>query len=330
MELENIDNLIALRLSNQIDEEQNYILTEWLNQSEKNMLYFQEIEKIWKLSDDNSPNFNPDVNSAWAKVQSELKLNKEAKVVSINKPSFKLYRIAAAVVVLLGLGVFILNSVKSPEMIQYATNTNETKEIILPDNSKVTLNANSSLTYPENFDGNTRSVELKGEAFFDVTKNKEKAFIIKTFDTYTKVLGTSFNIKAFSQNENVTVSVATGKVEVGFLSNDLKVQLVPGNTAIVDVKNLGIQKVENNIENITAWKTGVLVFEDQLLSVLINDIELFYNVNIEADSKILDCHFTGTFNKPELTEILNVLELTNGITHLEKNGTIYLNGKGCL
>lgn len=330
MEMETIDNLIALRLSNQINKEQNIILTEWLNQSDKNMLYFQEIEKIWNLSDDNSSNFNPDVNAAWSKVQSELKLNKEAKVVSINKPSFKLYRIAAAVIVLLGLGIFILNSVKSPEMIQYATNTNETKEIILPDNSKVTLNANSSISYPENFDGNTRSVELKGEAFFEVTKNKDKAFIIQTFDTYTKVLGTSFNVKAFSQNENVTVSVATGKVEVGFLSNDLKVQLVPGNTAIVDVKNIGIQKVENNIENITAWKTGVLVFDDQLLSVLINDIELLYNVNIEADSKLLDCHFTGTFNKPELTEILNVLELTNGITHEEKDGTIYLNGKGCL
>ncbi len=330
MEMETIDNLIALKLSNQITEEQNILLTEWLNQSDKNVQYFHDLEKIWKLSDDSDSKFNPDVNAAWNKVQSELKLKQEAKVVSINKPRFKLYRIAAAIVVLLGLGVFIYNSVKSPEMVQFATNANETKEIILPDNSKVILNANSSISYPENFEGNTRNVELKGEAFFEVTKNKEKAFIIQTFDTYTKVLGTSFNVKALSENENVRVSVATGKVEVGFLSNDLKVQLLPGNTAIIDVKNIGIQKLENSIENITAWKTGVLVFDDQLLSVLINDIELYYNVNIEADPKLLDCHFTGTFNNPQLSEILNVLELSNGITHTENEGTIYLSGKGCL
>lgn len=330
MEMETIDNLIALKLSNQITEEQNILLTEWLNQSDKNVQYFHDLEKIWKLSDDSDSKFNPDVNAAWNKVQSELKLKQEARVVSINKPSFKLYRIAAAIVVLLGLSVFIYNSVQSPEMVQFATNANETKEIILPDNSKVILNANSSISYPENFEGNTRNVELKGEAFFEVTKNKEKPFIIQTFNTYTKVLGTSFNVRALSENENVRVSVVTGKVEVGFLSNDLKVQLVPGNTAIIDVKNIGIQKVENSIENITAWKTGVLVFDDQLLSVLINDIELYYNVNIEVDSKLLDCHFTGTFNNPQLSEILNVLELSNGITHTENEGTIYLSGKGCL
>lgn len=329
MEMETIDNLIALRLSNQINEEQNTILNEWLNQSDENKKYFHDVERVWNLTDIDST-FNPDVNAAWNKIKAELKLSQEAKVVSINKPGFKLYRVAAAVVVLLGLGIFLYNSVKSPEMVQYATNENETKELILPDNSKVILNANSSISYPEKFDGDVRNIELKGEAFFEVTKNKEKPFIINTYDTYTKVLGTSFNVKALSENENVTVSVATGKVEVGFLSNDLKVQLTPGNTAIIDVKNIGIQKVENSVENITAWKTGVLTFDDQLLSVLINDIELLYNVNIEADSKILDCHFTGTFNKPELTEILNVLELSNGITHSEKDGIIYLNGKSCL
>lgn len=329
MEMETIDNLIALRLSNQINEEQNTILNEWLNQSDENKKYFHDVERVWNLTDIDST-FNPDVNAAWNKIKAELKLSQEAKVVSINKPGFKLYRVAAAVVVLLGLGIFLYNSVKSPEMVQYATNENETKELTLPDNSKVILNANSSISYPEKFDGDVRNVELKGEAFFEVTKNKEKPFIINTYDTYTKVLGTSFNVKALSENENVTVSVATGKVEVGFLSNDLKVQLTPGNTAIIDVKNIGIQKVENSVENITAWKTGVLTFDDQLLSVLINDIELLYNVNIEADSKILDCHFTGTFNKPELTEILNVLELSNGITHSEKDGIIYLNGKSCL
>lgn len=329
MEMETIDNLIALRLSNQINEEQNTILNEWLNQSDENKKYFHDVERVWNLTDIDST-FNPDVNAAWNKIKAELKLSQEAKVVSINKPGFKLYRVAAALVVLLGLGIFLYNSVKSPEMVQYATNENETKELILPDNSKVILNANSSISYPEKFDGDVRNIELKGEAFFEVTKNKEKPFIINTYDTYTKVLGTSFNVKALSENENVTVSVATGKVEVGFLSNDLKVQLTPGNTAIIDVKNIGIQKVENSVENITAWKTGVLTFDDQLLSVLINDIELLYNVNIEADSKILDCHFTGTFNKPELTEILNVLELSNGITHSEKDGIIYLNGKSCL
>lgn len=325
-----IDNLIALKLSEQINQEQNIQLTEWLNHSEENQKYYNDIEKIWNLSDIDSK-FNPDVNIAWNKLQKELNLAKnEAKVVSINKPKFSMYRVAAAIIVLLGLSVFLYNTMKSPAMIEYATNANETKEIILPDNSKVILNANSTLKYPEEFRGKTRSVELKGEAFFDVTKDKDHAFIISTFDAYTKVLGTSFNIKALSAAEKITVSVVTGKVEVGLSTSDLKTQLIPGNTAIVDLQNTNIEKVENSIENINAWKTGVLNFDDQLISVLINDLELLFNVEIEANANILNCHFTGSFNKPELSEILNVLELSNGITHSEKDGVIYLEGKGCL
>lgn len=330
MEKEIIDNLIALKLSEQINQEQNIQLTEWLNQSDENQQYFNDIEKIWNLSDIDSK-FNPDVNKAWNKLQNELNLTKnEARVVSMNKPKFNLYRVAAAIIVLLGLSVFLYNTMKSPVMIEYATNTNETKEIILPDNSKVILNANSSIKYPEEFRGKTRNVELRGEAFFDVTKDKDHAFIISTFDAYTKVLGTSFNIKALSATEKITVSVVTGKVEVGLSESNMKIQLVPGNTAIVDMQNTNIEKVENTVENIMAWKTGVLNFDDQLISVLVNDLELLFNVKIEANANILNCHFTGSFNKPELSEILNILEISNGITHTEKDGVIYLEGKGCL
>lgn len=330
MEKELIDNLIALKLSGQINQDQNIKLTEWVNLSAENQQYYNEIEKIWNVSDLDS-NFNPDVNKAWSKLQKELNLTvNDSKVISINKPKFNIYRIAAAITVLLGFSVILYNTMKSPAMIEYATNANETKEIVLPDNSKVILNANSTLKYPEKFSGDTRSVELKGEAFFDVSKDKEHAFIISTFDAYTKVLGTSFNIKALSASEKVTVSVVTGKVEVGLVNGNAKTQLVPGNTAIVDMQQSNIEKVENSINNINAWKTGVLHFDDQLISVLINDLELLYNVNIEANSTILNCHFTGSFNKPELSEVLNILELSNGITHFEKDGVIYLEGKSCL
>lgn len=325
-----IDNLIALKLSKQINQEQNIQLTQWLNQSEANQKYYNDIENIWNLSDIDSK-FNPDVNKAWNKLQNELNLAKnEARVVTMNKPKFSMYRVAAAIIVLLGFSVFLYNTMKSPAMIEYATNTNETKEIILPDNSKVILNANSTIKFPEEFRGKTRNVELKGEAYFDVTKDKEHAFIISTFDAYTKVLGTSFNIKALSATEKITVSVVTGKVEVGLSNGDLKTQLVPGYTAIVDMQNTNIQKVENSVDNMNAWKTGILNFDDQLISVLINDLELLFNVEIEANANVLNCHFTGSFNKPELSEILNILEISNGITHTEKDGVIYLEGKGCL
>lgn len=330
MEKEYIDNLIALKLSNQINNTQNIELNEWLIQSDDNLKYFQEVEKIWNISDaDNT--FNPDVHKAWNELQNRLNLSKDdTKVVSINRPKFKFYRVAAAITVMLGFSLFLYNTFSGPAIIEYTTYANQTKEITLPDNSKVILNANSTLKYPEKFNGSTRSVELQGEAFFDVTKDKEHAFIINTFDAYTKVLGTSFNIKAMSSNDKVTVSVVTGKVEVGIVRSDLKAQLIPGNTAIIDFKNTNIEKVENTIENINAWKTGSLNFDDQLISVLINDLELLFNVNIEANANILNCHFTGSFNKPELFEILNILELSNGITHIKKDGVIYLEGKGCL
>ncbi len=335
MELSEIDELIALRLSNQISDEQNILLEQWLTASADNQKYFEQSQSVWNLADVPST-FNPDVEAAWKSVEAKLNLSgselneTSGRVISIAKPKFNFYKIAAAVVVLLGISTVIYQTLKGPSMLEVSTLANETKEIILPDNSKIILNENSKVTYPAEFASNVRNIDLQGEAFFEVEKDPSKPFIVTTYSTYTKVLGTSFNIDAPSANEMISVSVATGKVEVGISNTNTSVKLLPGNAAIVNPNDASIDKKSVSVTNVYAWNSKQLVFEDQTLDILINDLENYFNVNINADANILNCHFTGSFSKPDLTEILNVLELTNGIKAERSGDTIVLTGKSCL
>ncbi len=327
MNLENIDELIALKLVGELDKAGEEQLQVWINSSEENAQHFAEMQRIWDAGKEDD-SFNPDVNAAWEYVSEELDLGDTSKVIPIQRKSNSIfYRIAAAIVVLLGVTWIYTNQLKSPEMIQVAS-LSELKEITLPDNSKVYLNANSVLEYPENFRGGTRDIKLEGEAFFEITKDKAHPFIIHTANAYTKVLGTSFNVYARKNSSEIIVSVKTGKVEVGLNENN-NVKIEPGYTAKVNFKTNTVEKMETPSENYLSWKTKEMDFEDVTIADLILFMNSYFDVNITANDAILECHFTGKFSQPSLTDVLNVLELSNGISYTIKDKQVILNGSSC-
>lgn len=332
MSTDNIDELIALKIAGEINKEDELVLQDWLNASEENRLHFMEMQKIWDagvIEED----FNPNVEAAWMNVSTHLGLNEEkneTKVISMPKRSNSVwYKIAAAVVVLLGITWIYTNQLAEPEMIQFATLENEQKEITLPDESKVFLNANTRIEYPENFKGDTREIKLEGEAFFEIKKDHSHPFIIHTSVAYTKVLGTSFNVFARKNSNEIRVSVKTGKVEVGIDATH-KVQLEPGYTAKVDLLSKDVEKVVTPSDNYLSWKTKEIVFADVTIAEVVDFMESYYGVKVEVNAEILDCHFTGKFNNPSLTELLNVLELSNGIQYQMKDNSIELQGNPCM
>jgi transmembrane sensor len=177
------------------------------------------------------------------------------------------------------------------------TDRSESKYLLLEDSTKVWLNAASSLEFPDNFEKDKREVFLTGEAFFDVKHADKIPFIIHTGKISTTVMGTAFNIKAYPGQQNVTVSVSRGKVKVSDEAG-WATMLVKGEQ--VKVARTGNSNKERNVpvETIAAWQQGTLVYDDETLADITDDIQRVYNIEIKVnDPSIRELKISASFKK---------------------------------
>ncbi|AHM60375.1 FecR anti-FecI sigma factor [Flammeovirgaceae bacterium 311] len=243
---------------------------------------------------------------------------------------------AAAAVLLLLLGVWVIRQApEEAEMLQIATAANEKQEVLLPDGSKVWLNENSSLSYAKSFSVNDRRVELAGEAFFEVQKAEGKRFTIMAGGTITEVIGTSFNVNAYSQ-QPVTVQVVTGRVAFADAQKEEAVFLGPGEQATFggasDAGGTGaaVQKQEIVNPNFRAWQSGELNFANTSLEQLSHTLSDYFDQEVALqDPALSNCRFTATFQNPSLEEVLEVLRLTGNFTITQTQKGYLISGQGC-
>lgn len=329
MNQETIDELLIAYLSGNSSEENTRLAEEWINSSESNHALFEEYKKIWISADNMQDHFTPDIEKAWAKIARAVKLGEqETKILKMGKPaSFYIRRIAASVILIAGLGFLITFMTRNKGTVEYASGS-EPKMITLPDSSKIWLNKDSKLILAADFNTNDRELDLDGEAFFDVAKDPSRPFIIHSGTSYTKVLGTSFNVNARHPEEQVIVSVHTGRVEFG-IENKANVVLLPGEEGIANTvaKSVSMQPIANN--NHLSWKTRELSFDDELLSSVFAQLEAMYNIRIEADSGLSYCHYTGSFSNVNLDQCLKVLSLSNSFEYTAKGSRVIIKGEGC-
>ncbi|HVG13975.1 MAG TPA: FecR domain-containing protein [Chitinophagaceae bacterium] len=182
--------------------------------------------------------------------------------------------------------------------------------VVLSDGSKVWLNAASSLHFPTAFTGSSREVELTGEAYFEIAKNKRMPFHVVVNGTRINVLGTHFNVNAYSEEQAIKTSLLEGSVEVinGSFTNLIK----PGEQAIVKRKNDIIDKAAVNMDAVMAWKNGLFEFEGADVSQIMRQIARWYDVEIEYAGKIPLRRFEGKISRnAQLSEVLQILELSN-------------------
>jgi ferric-dicitrate binding protein FerR (iron transport regulator) len=204
------------------------------------------------------------------------------------------------------------------------TNRSESKYLLLADSTQVWLNAASSLQFPDQFDPAKREVFLTGEAFFDVKHTDRIPFVIHTGKISTTVLGTAFNIKAYPDQKNITISVSKGKVRVTG-TNGWATTLSKGQQ--IKVKDDGMQAMEKTIpaEKVASWQQGNLVYDDEVLGDIIADMQRIYNVNIEVnDGSIGDLKISTSFKREiGIEQALQVLcRLTD--TQLTQSEGVYL------
>jgi ferric-dicitrate binding protein FerR (iron transport regulator) len=208
--------------------------------------------------------------------------------------------------------------------------TLDVQEHILQDGTVVTLNNNSKISFPKRFKGNVREVTITGEAFFDVEPNPEKPFIINAGEAQVKVLGTSFNISAYPEQEKVEVIVETGKVQVTRKSEpdtdeNHVLLLNPGEKGTFSEQNNKLEKNVNADRNYLAWKTHNLVFEETPLHQVISYLKKVYRIDIQlTDKELNNLVLTAEFNKKPIDFILNVIQLTFYLDLREENGQYIL------
>jgi transmembrane sensor len=200
-------------------------------------------------------------------------------------------------------GEVLQNTFSTPKGGQY--------QIVLPDGTTVFLNAASSLIYPTSFHGTERVVTLTGEAYFEVAKNKDMPFRVKSGIQTVEVLGTHFNINAYTDESAIKTTLLEGSVKVSSAINSSLI--VPGEQSVVNKAGNGtISKHNVNLEKETAWKNGVFSFENDDLKSIMRQVARWYDVDVVYEGNLPDERYFGEISrKSNLSEVFKILELNN-------------------
>jgi hypothetical protein len=184
--------------------------------------------------------------------------------------------------------------------------------LVLADGSKVWLNAASELKYPVNFSGSERKVTIEGEAYFEIAKNKDKPFIVHTKGYDVEVLGTSFNIMAYNNEQQIATTLDEGAVKITRAGNKNSIYLSPGQQAILHENSTRIKIADVDTYQYTSWKDGLFVFKSEPLGSISRKISKWYNCEIQfEDSEIKNTKFTGTLRRDiDLDKLLDIISQT--------------------
>lgn len=347
-------------LAGQATEEEAREILQWKNQNEENRKTFREIEVVCNTSEIVLDPEKFDVATALQRVQSKLK---KGKVIFVSRSRLKQFTgYAATAVIAVGLTWFAQNYFSGKkEFLQTARANYQSVEtpagakslVTLEDGTRVWLNAKSKLTYPSHFVSNTREVELEGEGYFDVAKDKTRPFNVKTSGLTVQVLGTVFNLKSYPEEGVIKATLVEGKIALnkfadGTMEKEL-LELKPNQQATFIKKEGFLTKdealaagipvreiyyrskekliVDRNIDPdaITAWKDNKLIFKNETFESIAVKLERRYDAKIMfEDGAIKDYRFSGTFVEISINEALKALQFTSDFNFRIKQDKIYI------
>ena len=327
-EYNHIDLLIANCLRGEASQKEEDELNNWIGESPANKRLFEENQRIWQKSQ--SYFSVSEISSDREKIKDQIiqQLSKPTKKVSLTT---WIYRVAAilALPVMLGIGWYLGSKEISSEtqMCEVTAPKGQISKCVLADGTEVWLNAGSTLKYDAALKGNLREVNLDGEAYFKVSKNKHKPFMVITEHAQIKVLGTIFNLKAYSGENKVETTLEEGCVAFSLNGSATKpVELKPGEQVVYNIseKKITVGKVETYLH--TAWKDGKFVFKDADLQAIIQELEKLYDVRIHLENdSLLKLRFRGMFEyEQNIFSALETLERTTNIKYRMTGRDIWL------
>lgn len=187
-------------------------------------------------------------------------------------------------------------------------------EVVLPDGSNVWLNANSLLRFPSRFPAKKRTVELQGEAYFEVAANANAPFVVVTNKQTIQVLGTKFNIRAYKEDQMMKTTLLEGSVQVHTASHKQLIQ--PGQEARTHFNADNLEVVSADINEAIAWKNGYFIFNDESIVDIMTKVSRWYNIEVVYEGNVKSKIFAGTFSKKKsLQKLLESFASTGQISY---------------
>jgi len=317
MEQQNIPwEAITARLKNETNDKQLLQIKEWLDLSPENPVILSEIISTWTLTKHKTQFYKPDKSINWEKLMKRIGHSQSRKI-QLNAN----YRwiAAASIIVLvfltgLGLGSGIFKRIPIVSRIKIIAPEGSKTQVVLPDSTHVWLNSGSELQYPGDFSAQNRQVTMKGECFFDVTKDPEHPFVVDGSKLRVKVYGTQFNMNENRFTNGTDVTLISGKVEIYNQDNKFLSKLKAGEQFVYNNGLSHIQKTQSS-EALTSWINNILIFTNQPFDVVLPYLEKWYGVTITLD-RTLYYNYNYTF-KVKTESLREVLDLISFITPIE-------------
>ena len=297
--------------------EEEAAVKQWMEESAENRLAFL---KERKLFDDMLLLGNEEI----------IKNGKKRFSINLSSLRTELIKIAAVVAITLGGSYFYYQSSLEKELMAMQTITvpaGQRINITLVDGTNVWLNARTSLSYPVKFGKNNRQVVLDGEAYFDVTKDKSKPFIVQTDNYNVEVLGTQFDVNAYSETGEFETTLMSGSVKVASASDSTqKITLKPNNKVFLQDGKLHVTAVDDY--NPYRWKEGLICFKNETFTSIMKDFEKYYGLTIQVKNKnVFKYVYTGKFRQTDgIDYALRVLQKDIKFTYQrdDENQIIYI------
>lgn len=329
-----IEELLPRYLSGDLQDRDRMMIDEWRSESPDNEIIFQESLKAWEAIPllYEMEQFNSF--EALKKISPGIKNQKTTKW------WIPIQRVAA--ILMLPLLIYsgyisIRNiSLKNQQAAHVVMQTISSRQGMvtqfeLADGTKVWLNSGSSLQFPSFFTGDLREVKLRGEAFFEVTKNEDQPFLVKAKDLNIEVLGTSFNVVSYDDEKQAEVVLVEGKISLSSEIDQVKKvfgTLQPGQRVVYLDKNQQVLAEEVEVDKYIAWRDGNLIFRDDKMEDVVRRLSRWFNVEIVInDPEIKNYAYKATFRNENLTQVLNLLKISAPIDYQMINNMLLPNGE---
>jgi transmembrane sensor len=322
-----IEELLPVYFSEDCDQETRSKVDKWRIISPDNEKYFKDALKAWEALSLLREMEHYKVADALNKVNSRL-----SQSTSINWMNW-LQRAAAVLILPLLLYSGYLTIRNLSDKNQFVNQTvwetiysrqGMITQIDLNDGTRVWLNSGSTLKFPNYFNGDSREVELAGEAYFEVSKNEKQPFKVDANGLMVEVLGTEFNVVSYEDYEMSEVVLAAGEVKLSAGSGNTTKQLgkmIPGQRVVFNKNDQKVSAKMVEVDKYTSWRNGVLIFRDDPMDDVVKRLSRWFNIEIiVVDPKIKEYVYKATFRDETLDQVLNLLRISAPIDYrIEKS-----------
>lgn len=297
-------------------------LVEWLSEEKTNEVNFEKYQKIWRHTKTYTEVDAFDMNRAWSSIDD--KLNKKRKLNRyITNPIYFLSASVATLLILLSLTVFQTSRQNTDVYFTVKADRGSRSEICLPDGSTVLLNADSEITYSFEPREKVRRISFKGEGFFDITKRKEPLIIRLENDLEVRVLGTSFNLRSYDDDQFIQTSLVKGSIELLHHNNTLLMN--SGDVVHLDKKTNQLMCSENVLSHTIGWLENKIYMDNMSLNDLCNYLERLYGVEIFVLEDLADSiHYNGVLKEESIIDIMESLHRLSDINYQVKGREIFI------